>query len=170
MSNETQAVRILEDQFKGPKGPPKYVLLYLTYWSTGQYGGYGGDEGKWVWMARIANGSTFVKDLYYPQWPKWQYDEFGVDNTTFGWYTSSGSFEWNALGQTTVFYQLSQKAINDTLGLSSTTLAYFENPEYFVNIVGSTTGSSGSTVYLYATVALFQVNYAAYNAANNSTQ
>jgi dolichyl-diphosphooligosaccharide--protein glycosyltransferase len=170
MSNDTQAVRILEDQFKGPKGPPKYVLLYLTYWSTGQYGGYGGDEGKWVWMARIANGSTFVKGLYTPQWPKWEYDEWGVGNTTFGWYTSSGSFQWNALGKTTLFYQLSEKAINDTLGLQSAMPAYFENPQYFVNIVGSTTGSSGSTVYLYATVALFQVDYAAYNAANNSTQ
>jgi dolichyl-diphosphooligosaccharide--protein glycosyltransferase len=167
MSNETQAVRILEDQFNGHKGPPKYVLLYLTFWSTGQYGGYGGDEGKWVWMARIANSSTYVKDLYYPSWPKWEYNEWGpgLSNDTFGYYSSSGAFVWNALGKTTVFYELSQKAINDTIGVSSHTPTYFNNSKYFVDVVGSTT-SSGTTVYLYAAVCLFQVDYAAYNSAN----
>jgi dolichyl-diphosphooligosaccharide--protein glycosyltransferase len=174
MSNETQAVTILENQFNGPKGPPKYVLLYLTYWSTGQYGNYGGDEGKWVWMARIANGSTFVQDLYHPQWPKWVYDEWNSGtNTTFGWYTSSGSFQWNALGQTTLFHQLSSDVINYTNGVSYTVPAYFDSNftlTFFPDLVGATTSSSGSTVYLWATVCLFQVNYAAFNAANNSSQ
>ncbi|HVP92673.1 MAG TPA: STT3 domain-containing protein [Acidobacteriota bacterium] len=165
MSNETQAVRILEEKFNGPNGPPKYVLLFLTFWSTGQDGGYGGDEGKWVWMARIANGSTTVKNLYYPEWPKWEYNEWGpnLQNNTFGDYTSSG-FEWNTLGQSTVFYKLSETVKNDTTGAGAgPTLTYFKNPEYFVNVVGSTTSSSGTTVYLYAVVCLFEVDYAAYD-------
>jgi asparagine N-glycosylation enzyme membrane subunit Stt3 len=168
LSNETQAVRILEDQFNGPKGPPKYVLLYLTYWSNGQDGGYGGDEGKWLWMGRIANQSTFVKDLYYPEWPKWQYDEWGPGsaNNTFGFYSSSGQFVWNALGQNTIFYQLSENAKNATTGITASLPTYFENPEYFVNAIGSTTTSSGATLTLYATVCLFEVNYAAYDSSH----
>jgi dolichyl-diphosphooligosaccharide--protein glycosyltransferase len=168
MSNETQAVTILKDQFNGPKGLPKYVLLYLTYWSNGQDGGYGGDEGKWQWMARIANSSTYVQNLYSPQWPKWEYDEWGPGsaNNTFGYYNSNGQFVWNSLGQTTLFYQLSEKAKNDTTGgTTGPTLLYFDNPEYFVNIVGSTTTSSGSTVNLYASVCLFEVNYAAFDSS-----
>jgi dolichyl-diphosphooligosaccharide--protein glycosyltransferase len=169
MSNETQAVRILKEKFNGPHGPPKYVLLFLTFWSTGQDGGYGGDEGKWVWMARIANSSTTVKNLYYPEWPKWEYKEWGpnLQNNTFGDYTSSG-FQWNNLGKTTLFYQLSEKVKNDTTGgTTGPTLTYFTNPEYFVNAVGSTTDSSGNPVYLYAVVCLFEADYAAYDASLN---
>ena len=168
MSNETQSVRILEEQFNGPDGPPKYVLLFLTFWSTGQDGGYGGDEGKWLWMARIANSSTYVKNLYYPDWPKWEYNEWGpsLQNNTFGYYTSSG-FNWNALGKTTLFYQLSEKAKNDTTGgTTGPVLTYFNNPQYFVNAVGSAKTSSGTTEYLYAAVCLFEVDYAAYNSAH----
>jgi dolichyl-diphosphooligosaccharide--protein glycosyltransferase len=167
MSNETQSVRILKEQFNGPKGPPKYVLLFLTFWSNGQDGGYGGDEGKWVWMARIANSSTYVKNLYYPEWPKWEYREWGtsLQNTTFGMYTSSG-FVWNDLGKTTLFYQLSEKAKNDTTGgTTGPTLTYFKNPEYFVNSLGSSTTSSG-TAYLYAAVCLFEVDYAKYDSSH----
>jgi hypothetical protein len=165
MSNETQSVRILKEQFNGPHGPPKYVLLFLTFWSTGQDGGYGGDEGKWMWMARIANSSTTVQNLYYSEWSKWEYNEWGsnLQNNTFGYYTSSG-FTWNAHGQSTVFYKLSETAKNDTVGgTTGPTLAYFKNPEYFVNTVGSTTTSSGTSAYLYAAVCLFEVDYAAYD-------
>jgi dolichyl-diphosphooligosaccharide--protein glycosyltransferase len=168
MSNETQAVRILKEQFNGPNGPPKYVLLFLTFWSTGQDGGYGGDEGKWSWMARIANSSTYVKNLYYPEWPKWEYKEWGTSgqNTTFGDYTSSG-FVWNNLGKTTLFYQLGEKAKNDTTGgTTGPTLTYFNNPEYFTTTAGSSQTSSGTTVYLYAAVCLFEVDYAKYDSSS----
>jgi dolichyl-diphosphooligosaccharide--protein glycosyltransferase len=168
MSNETQAVRILKEQFNGPNGPPKYVLLFLTFWSSGQSGGYGGDEGKWVWMARIANSSTTVRNLYSSEWGAWEYKEWGTssENTTFGNYTSSG-FVWNDLGKTTLFYQLNEKAKNDTTGgTTGPTLTYFTNPEYFVSTVGSS-ASSGTTYYLYAEVCLFEVDYAAYDESLN---
>jgi dolichyl-diphosphooligosaccharide--protein glycosyltransferase len=167
MSNETQAVRILKEQFNGPKGPPKYILIFLTFWSSGQDGGYGGDEGKWTWMARIANSSTYVKDLYYPEWPKWEYRERGANNT-FGYTnTTTGAFIWNAVGQNTTFYKLMENAKSSQIsGYTAPTLTYFKNPEYFVNTVGSTTTSSGTTAYLYAAVCLFEIDYAAYDSSH----
>jgi dolichyl-diphosphooligosaccharide--protein glycosyltransferase len=166
MSNETQAVRILKEQFNGPKGPPKYILIFLTFWSSGQDGGYGGDEGKWTWMARIANSSTYVKDLYYPEWPKWEYRESGANNT-FGYTnTTTGTFIWNAVGQNTTFYELMENAKSSQIsGYTAPALTYFKNPEYFVNTVGSTT-SGTTTYYLYAAVCLFEVDYAAYDSSH----
>jgi dolichyl-diphosphooligosaccharide--protein glycosyltransferase len=165
LSNETQAVRILKEQFNGPFGPPKYILVFSTFYSTGQDASYGGDEGKWMWMARIANSSTIVKNLYYPEWPKWEYNEWGssLQNNTFGYYSSSG-FVWKDTGNNaTLIYKLMQNGKKSQLSSSSITapsLTYFTNLRTFGGAIGSVgTDSSGNTVYLYASVCLYEVDY-----------
>jgi hypothetical protein len=120
-----------------------------------------------MWMARIANSSTYVKDLYYPEWPKWEYREWGANNTMGYSNTTTGIFQWNAAGQNTTFYKLMANAKSSQIsGYTAPALTYFKNPEYFVNTVGSTTTSSGSAVYLYAAVCLFEVDYAKYDSSH----
>ena len=46
MSNETEAVRLLRENFNGPNGPPTHILVFTTFNSLGGDQGYG-DEGKW---------------------------------------------------------------------------------------------------------------------------
>jgi dolichyl-diphosphooligosaccharide--protein glycosyltransferase len=167
VSNETQAVRILKEQFNGPDGPPKYILAYVTFFSTGQDAGYGGDEGKWMWMARIANSSTMVKTLYYPEWPKWEYNEWGsnLQNNTFGYYTTNG-FVWHDTGDNaTLIYKLMQNGKQSQVSsLTAPSLTYFTNLRTFGGAIGAVgTSSSGTTVYLYALVCLYEIDYAKYD-------
>ena len=169
VSNETQAVRILKEQFNGPHGPPKYILVYITFYSTGQDAGYGGDEGKWMWMARIANSSTEVQNLYVPEWPKWEYKEWGTNlqNNTLGYYTQNG-FVWKDTGDNaTLFYKLMQNGKQygpAQANVNAPSLTYFKNPHFFGGVVGAVgKDQAGNTVYLYALVCLYEIDYAKYD-------
>jgi len=167
VSNETQAVRILKEQFNGPHGPPKYILVYITFYSTGQDAGYGGDEGKWMWMARIANSSATVRNLYVPEWPVWEYREWGsnLQNNTFGYYTSTG-FVWNDTGNNaTLIYKLMQNGkASKVSSVTAPSLTYFKNLRTFGDSVGAVgTDNAGNTVYLYALVCLYEIDYAQYD-------
>jgi dolichyl-diphosphooligosaccharide--protein glycosyltransferase len=163
LSNETQAVRILKEQFNGPNGPPSYILVFATFTSTGQDYGYGGDEGKWTWMAKIANSSRTVRELYSDQWGVWEYHEWGSNSqyNTFGNATSSG-FVWNDLGKNTTIYKLMENGKSSLISdYTVPSLTYFTNPHFFGGQVASLgTDSSGQTVYLDALVCLYEVNYA----------
>lgn len=171
MSNETQAVRILKEQFNGPHGPPAYILVFTTFYSTGGDAAYGGDEGKWMWMARIANSSRTVRELYEQEWGVWEYNEWGTNNqnNTFGNYNStSGVFEWNDLGTNTTIYKLMENAksalLYSTLGYTAPALTYFTNPHFFGGAVATVgTDQSGNYVYLDALVCLYEVDYAKYD-------
>jgi dolichyl-diphosphooligosaccharide--protein glycosyltransferase len=170
LSNEEQAVRILKEQFNGPNGPPAYILVFTTFASTGQDYGYGGDEGKWQWMARIANASRTVRELYKDDWGEWSFNEWGSSkqNNTFGYSNAtSGMFEWNALGQNTTIYKLMENAKSYQIGAGyyiAPALTYFKNPHFFGGQVATLgTTSSGTTVYLDALVCLYEVDYAKYD-------
>jgi dolichyl-diphosphooligosaccharide--protein glycosyltransferase len=168
LSNETQAVRILKEQFNGPHGPPTYILVFTTFASTGQDYPVGGDEGKWMWMAKIANSSEMVRNLYADEY-KWKYEEWTNSTgqyNTFGNATAS-PFKWNAVGQNTTIYKLMENAksalLYSTSGYTAPTLTYFKNPHFFGGQVAYL-GTSGSTdVYLDALVCLYEVDYAKYD-------
>jgi asparagine N-glycosylation enzyme membrane subunit Stt3 len=174
LTNETQSVRILKEQFNGPYGSPTYILVFATFASTGQDYGYGGDEGKWQWMARIANASRTVRELYTPEWPEWEYKEWGAGQqyNTFGYSNSTtGMFQWNALGQNTTIYKLMEYAKSAEIsGYPAPALTYFKNPHFFggqVASLGTTQTSQGTvTVYLYAVVCLYEIDYTTYNLYN----
>ncbi len=167
VSNEAQAVRILKEQFNGPHGSPTYILVFVTFYSTGQDGNAGGDEGKWMWMARIANSSRAVRELYEQEWGVWEYNEWGagMQNNTFGSYNStSGLFEWNSVGTNTTIYKLMENAKSFQIsGYTAPTLTYFKNPRFFGGEVASYTTTSGTTVYLDALVCLYEVDYEKYD-------
>jgi len=173
ISNETQAVRILKEQFNGPNGPPAYILVFVTFYSTGLDAKAGGDEGKWMWMARIANSSK--NNPKWPEWDKdWEYNEWGagMQNNTFGSYNStSGVFEWNSVGTSTTIYKLMENAksalLYSTLGYTAPELTYFKNPQFFGGSVATVgTDQSGNYIYLDALVCLYEVDYAKYDLDN----
>jgi dolichyl-diphosphooligosaccharide--protein glycosyltransferase len=161
-STEVQAVRILKEQFNGPHGPPAYILVFITFASTGQDYSVGGDEGKWMWMAKIANSSDIARNLYADEWGEWTYKEW-TDSTgqynTFGNATAS-PFVWNDVGQNTTIYKLMAYAKSAVSGQSAPQLTYFKNPHFFGGPIGTLgTTSSGTTVYLDALVCLYEVDY-----------
>ncbi len=171
MSNETQAVRILKEQFNGPHGPPAYILVFTTFASTGQDYPVGGDEGKWMWMARIANSSRTVRELYAQEWGVWEYEEWTNSTgqyNTFGNATASVFQWWDTGENATTIYKLMENAKSYQLGAdyyTAPTLLYFKNPHFFGGEVATlgTIQSTGETVYLDALVCLYEVDYAKYN-------
>jgi asparagine N-glycosylation enzyme membrane subunit Stt3 len=168
LSNETQAVRILKEQFNGPHGPPTYILVFTTFASTGQDYSVGGDEGKWMWMARIANSSEMVRNLYADEY-KWKYEEWTNSTgqyNTFGNATASVFQWWDTGENATTIYKLMENGKSSQIsGYTAPTLLYFKNPHFFGGQVATlgTIQSTGETVYLDALVCLYEVDYAKYN-------
>ncbi|MEM1586753.1 MAG: STT3 domain-containing protein [Candidatus Bathyarchaeia archaeon] len=124
MSNETEAIKILK------RYNATHVVVFVTYHlGVARYWGpqyalyhgstYGGDNGKWAWMARIAG----LRD-----------SAFG--NITLGWdwvdQNGNGSpepeeFLPNSLGQNTTLYKLMMYGIETTsMGYSNINLTHFK--------------------------------------------
>ena len=103
MANETQSLQMLKLY------NAKYVLVFTSL-VTGQTGeqwgaswaGYG-DEGKWMWMARISGKAhdRFVRGGYFDENSAWNNeDKFGkYDNETNRW-------GWNDAGKNSTIYKL----------------------------------------------------------------
>jgi dolichyl-diphosphooligosaccharide--protein glycosyltransferase len=112
MSNETEAIKILAE-FKAT-----YIVVFTTFENVnGTPVDVGwGDEGKWEWMARI--GGLNVSD-------------YGVANST------TGAWEWNAVGQETVIYKLMQYGRDVTLGVTPTVQLDHFQEAYFSQTPGN---------------------------------
>jgi len=85
MSNETEAVKMLE------KYDADYILVFTVFGRDGKWnpGISFGDEGKWMWMARISG------------------KRYGWDETDFGSYNNeTNQWEWNDRGKNTTIYKL----------------------------------------------------------------
>jgi dolichyl-diphosphooligosaccharide--protein glycosyltransferase len=153
MSNETEAIRILSTQFNGPKGPPTHILVFTSYNDyDGSDQGYG-DEGKWRWMARIANQT--VAPGFYKEWgDREQYN-------TFGNITDEGQWTWNDVGENTTIYRLMENAKKSVMSsLTVPTLEHFRAVHFSPATPAASLGTAGgTTVYLYATVALYEIIY-----------
>jgi dolichyl-diphosphooligosaccharide--protein glycosyltransferase len=104
MANRTQSIEMLR------KYNAKYILVFISVVigqnsSSSQYytrmGGYG-DEGKWMWMARISGGARqrFVDSGIIPENQSW------VDEGKFGSYDSSNNWVWNEQGSNSTIYML----------------------------------------------------------------
>jgi dolichyl-diphosphooligosaccharide--protein glycosyltransferase len=103
MANETQAVKMLK------RYDAKYILVFTTVGLTtssgttyGTWVGYG-DEGKWMWMARISGKARdrFVSSGFIDEESVW------TDETKFGAYNNqTNAWEWNDVGMNTTIYKL----------------------------------------------------------------
>jgi dolichyl-diphosphooligosaccharide--protein glycosyltransferase len=105
MANETQSLKMLALY------DAKYILVFTTLGisssSSGSYyvaspAGYG-DEGKWMWMARISGQARdrFIQEGLIDENSSW------ADETTFGSVdNSTGKWVWNDVGTNSTIYKL----------------------------------------------------------------
>jgi hypothetical protein len=107
MANETQALKMLE--LYDPNRT-KYILVFTTLvlgqtqdgQNYAQWAGYG-DEGKWMWMARISGkaGNRFINMSLIDQGHMW------ADESPFGqWNATQNRWIWNARGMNSTIYKL----------------------------------------------------------------
>jgi dolichyl-diphosphooligosaccharide--protein glycosyltransferase len=169
MSNETQSIKLLKDNFNGKYGRPSYIVVFGTFQdsssSTPPYpeAGYG-DEGKWRWFVQISGNYTLLpngkpangKDALFGNY------SIGEDsvNATAG--SSTVNLRANELGQNTTFYKLLYYAHDRILeGHDAATAAqavhmegYFTEAAFFPQ---TKTAYSG----LDPIVAVYRINYGA---------
>jgi hypothetical protein len=185
MGNENQSLMMLNhyENYDKP-GRVNYVVVFLvlaiqqsnggstTY--TASPAGYG-DEGKFVWMARISGTyeQMYINDGYMGTsngLTKWK------DETSFGNYSSTnGAWSWNSQGENCTINELMYDAASQYVGaltqagFSVSTSWKATLPSYFtpVEIAGISTSpfQYGGLVPL---VAIYQVNYPAYYAATGA--
>jgi hypothetical protein len=120
MSNETEAIKILEDFNKRGPNNVTYVVVYSSFMADGSDAAYA-DEGKWRWMAKIG-GLDDAKYGNYTLGIDW-IDE--NDDTS----VSSDELVSNELGSSTVLYKLLHYARDMVLsGSSAIELEHFAGP------------------------------------------
>ncbi|MGC8895483.1 MAG: STT3 domain-containing protein [Candidatus Bathyarchaeia archaeon] len=165
MANETQALKMLKLY------DAKYILVFTTlglgqsqsggsYYAT--WAGYG-DEGKWMWMARI---SGQARDDFIYKYHFLDENSAWTNETMFGSYNNqTNRWEWNDIGKSTTIYKLMSWA--KQLWCSQNQISPDEagvEPQYFVPefISGLTlTPSDASSNYggIIPLVCLYRIEY-----------
>ncbi|MGA2386591.1 MAG: STT3 domain-containing protein [Candidatus Bathyarchaeia archaeon] len=185
MGNENQSMHMLNffDNYNNP-GRVTYILVFTTIavqsssnGATYAYPAGYGDEGKFVWMARISgtyeqyylNNGFMGTGAGLTEWK---------DETSFGNYSSTtGQWQWNSQGQNCTIAELMYdaayqycQAASSSSGTTITPTWTASMPKYFtpVEIFGVNTPPTqyGGLVPL---VALYKIDYSAYYAATGAT-
>jgi dolichyl-diphosphooligosaccharide--protein glycosyltransferase len=177
MGSENQSMMMLNhyENYNDP-GRVNYILVFLVLAiqqsssSSGQYvaspAGYG-DEGKFVWMARISGTyeQMYITDKYMsPTSTEWK------DETSFGQYSNTtGQWTWNSQGENCTLNELMYNAAAQyctaasASGYTITPSWTATTPTYFtsVEIAGVNTPpfQYGGLIPL---VAIYKINYSAY--------
>lgn len=182
MSNETLSVKML--RYYDTDYILVFVVLQLQISSSGtldgvKFAGYG-DEGKWYWMARISGqGASRLQtdEAFGTQWMNSQHS--WTDETTFGNYTTDSSgqqtWQWNDIGlNSTVFKLMSaaeqQWAAQNGVVVTDQTAAElsFFTPEFISGLEVTPTDAYQQYGGLIPVVALFKIDWNAYDLALNS--
>ncbi|MEM3745648.1 MAG: STT3 domain-containing protein [Candidatus Bathyarchaeia archaeon] len=133
MSNETEAIEILR------RYNVTHVVVYVTFDTQGRDApGYGGDNGKWRWMALIPGLNDSLFGNYTLGWDWRDYNgNLQVD---------SGELIANEKGQNTVLYKLMTYGKEMTVyGYSTITLQHFRKA-YFSQKEGSPRPAPGTSI------------------------
>jgi dolichyl-diphosphooligosaccharide--protein glycosyltransferase len=175
MGDENTSLKMLSNY---NENQTKYILIFTVLQisqqsSTSSYvaspAGLG-DEGKWMWMARISGQAEqrFLDTGYMTPQTAW------TDETAFGVSdNSTGLWDWNAKGQNSTIYKLltwtEQQYCDNTGGLITPDKpgvqpTYFN--ETFISGLDTSPFAYGGIVPL---VALYQIDWAAYNNATSTT-
>ncbi|MFB3888589.1 MAG: STT3 domain-containing protein [Candidatus Bathyarchaeia archaeon] len=175
MANETQSLKMQKNY------DVEYILVYVTLQivpsADGQsiqgvrFAGFG-DEGKWMWMARISGQAhdRFVKAGYMTDTYGWN------DEKAFGEYTnettgSQTTWVWSDMGLNSTVYKLmsyAEQKYATTYGLTPTETAV--TPDYFAEAYFAGLELDPGAAYqqyggLIPMVALYKIDWAKYNAA-----
>jgi asparagine N-glycosylation enzyme membrane subunit Stt3 len=173
MSNETQSIKMLKDDFNGTYGAPRYIVVFSTWeydssTSSYQQAGYG-DEGKWRWFAEISGNYTLLSNGTPANGNSNLFGNYsiGVDATSSGSAVTNSS---SALaGQSTTFYKLltfsSDYLLNkDTATEAAQAVNMTEIPgtsTYYFTLANIFPSTATSYDGLYPIVAVFNINYGA---------
>jgi dolichyl-diphosphooligosaccharide--protein glycosyltransferase len=150
MSNETEAVEILEEfSSRGPYDV-NYVVIYQSFRQDGTDAVYG-DEGKWRWMAKIPglNDTQFGNYTLGTNWIDTNGDnQVGTDELVM-----------NEMGNSTVLYKLMHYSRDIVIqGYSEITLEHFEEA-YFSQQPGAVKWYQDSQGAFAVMVCVYKVNY-----------
>jgi dolichyl-diphosphooligosaccharide--protein glycosyltransferase len=185
MGNENQSMQMLStyNNYNNP-GRVNYIMVFIVLQistsssSSSTYvaspAGYG-DEGKWVWMARISGGANnrLIQQGYMNAATAW------TNETTFGSSnTQTGKWGWNDQGMNSTVYELMNYAevqycntINAyNLGYTispdaTTTVPTYFKQAYFAGLETSPGQYSG----LIPIVAIYQIDWNAYYNATGTS-
>jgi len=153
MSNETEALEILEELNRGAKRlgfnyNVSHVLVFTTF-STGGQDAMFGDEGKWRWMARIPglDDSSFGNQSLGVDW----LDKDGNRQR------DEGELVSNAKGKSTILYKMMTYAKHDQV--PSVPLDF--DVETFERYFGEAYFSKGKAIQgqVYARVCVYEIKY-----------
>ncbi len=172
VANESESLKMLKLY------DAKYVLVFTTISVQTSSGttyaveaGYG-DEGKWVWMARISGQSSNVNSQ---QWPAWNW----TDETPFGFYDSNATtstywpnnWAWSDYGYNCTIYKLMSWTRNlycttnnivDPDSGNVTQPLYF-TPAYIAGLNLAPSDAQSNYGNLVPLVALYKIDYTKYN-------
>ncbi len=190
MANETESIRMLRN-YDGD-----YVLVYVVAQiettSTGAltgnvtFAGYG-DEGKWAWMARISGGAQerFLNESFMTDTYKWTNElDFGnssrlgydFNDTNTNGLIDQGELIPNAMGQNSTIYKLMTHAMQQWANINGFgTTQTPVTPEFFtpayISGLEVPFEQINSLQYrgLIPLVALYKINYDAYNNATSTS-
>jgi dolichyl-diphosphooligosaccharide--protein glycosyltransferase len=165
MANETQALKMLKSY------NAKYVLVFTTAeYSAGNWVGYG-DEGKWMWMAKISGQAEqrFIDSGLLDANSSW------VDEKTFGKYdNTTNKWAWNDFGKNSTIYKLMWYAKHQwiTNWLSGSDPDAGEAPTYFKQayFAGVDLSPDDARSYyggLVPLVCLYEIDWATYDSSSH---
>ena len=178
MGNETQSMQMLSNYGQDHvKYIAVFTVLQITQQSSTGYtaspAGYG-DEGKWVWMARISgeDQTRLLKEGYMTPGTAWK------DETQFGaTSTSANKWVWNDQGLNCTVFELMNYAevqycnamstggsITITPDQTTTVPTYFQ-----VADIAGLDAAPNAYGNLIPLVAIYSINWAAYDAATGTT-
>ena len=171
MANETQSLKMLALY------NAKYILVFTTLGigtssTTGYYvaspAGYG-DEGKWMWMARISGQARdrFIQEGFIDENSSW------TDETTFGSAVNE-TWVWNDVGKNSTIYKLMSWAKQRWCDVSGGGYIYPDEagvqPEYFKETYFAGLDASPSKYGgLIPLVALYEIDWQKYYNATSPT-
>ncbi|MDR0373762.1 MAG: hypothetical protein LBI79_09515 [Nitrososphaerota archaeon] len=172
MGNEDQSMAMLSTY--GQKNV-KYIAIFTVLYipSSGTEDSYYaypagyGDEGKWMWMARISgqDKQRFIDQGFISEADAW------VDENAFGQAPSGGGWEWNARGDnTTIALLLNYAEVvycwnMGNYGLTITPDRELEPPKYFEPIYfGGINTSPFQYGRLVPLVVIYEIQWDLYNA------
>jgi len=169
MSNETQSIKMLKDDFNGTYGPPHYIVVFGTFQdsssSTPPYpeAGYG-DEGKWRWFVEISGNDTLLSNGTPANGQSNLFGNYSIgENIVNQTSTSSGSLMANPVGQNTTFYKLLYYAHDYLLedNENAATAAQTINLEGYFTLAAIFPSPKVSYSGIDPIVAIYSINYGA---------
>ena len=161
MANESTSLRVLKQYNTA------YVLVFATFDSGGNWlDGGGGDNGKWMWMARISGKAQdrFINTGLIDRESSW------ANETAFGEFTNS-TWTWNNAGRNSTIYKLMGWAKNQWCSdkVADPDEQYATKPTYFDEAFFSgkaLTVDEAKNKYggIVPIIALYKINWSLYEA------